>query len=205
MSYPADPRPPAAPGGAPSPGRSRAPFVVAIAAIVVLVAGGVLAVVLVANDSPEPPCSALLVDGCTPPTDDTTSGQPTETTQGGESTYCEKMGLIQTQFTNLQAGSMSDDNLNDMVTGLQELKPIAPNEVTDDFDTFVSGMQSVQDLLDELDITFEQFQDPEFLTSHAGSWTPDQRQQIVDLSTKLSDPAFTAAGTAIDEDFRSRC
>jgi hypothetical protein len=115
------------------------------------------------------------------------------------------MSIVQLELTSFRTGTLTDSDLDAMVTGLDELAPIAPAEVAPDVDTFLGGLTSLQSLLDELDVTFEQFQDVAFLTDAAEDWTPEQVEQIQDVSTQLTDPAFVNSGTNIDTDFRGRC
>ena len=188
----------------------------AFAAILVLLIGGVLAVVLLAGGGDERPVagddtsdSSTVSTPATTPTGETQPTGATATTGGSTSAeqtlYCRKMSIVQLELTSFRTGTLTDSDLDAMVTGLDELAPIAPAEVAPDVDTFLGGLTSLQSLLDELDVTFEQFQDVAFLTDAAEDWTPEQVEQIQDVSTQLTDPAFVNSGTNIDTDFRGRC
>jgi len=189
----------------------------AVAAILVLLIGGVLAVVLLAGGGDERPVagddtsdsSTVSTPATTPPTGETQPTGATATTGGSTSAeqtlYCRKMSIVQLELTSFRTGTLTDSDLDAMVTGLDELAPIAPAEVAPDVDTFLGGLTSLQSLLDELDVTFEQFQDVAFLTDAAEDWTPEQVEQIQNVSTQLTDPAFVNSGTNIDTDFRGRC
>ena len=188
----------------------------AFAAISVLLVGGVLAVVLLAGGGDERPVagddtsdSSTVSTPATTPTGETQPTGATATTGGSTSAeqtlYCRKMSIVQLELTSFRTGTLTDSDLDAMVTGLDELAPIAPAEVAPDVDTFLGGLTSLQSLLDELDVTFEQFQDVAFLTDAAEDWTPEQVEQIQDVSTQLTDPAFVNSGTNIDTDFRGRC
>jgi len=188
----------------------------AFAAISVLLIGGVLAVVLLAGGGDERPVagddtsdSSTVSTPATTPTGETQPTGATATTGGSTSAeqtlYCRKMSIVQLELTGFRTGTLTDSDLDAMVTGLDELAPIAPAEVAPDVDTFLGGLTSLQSLLDELDVTFEQFQDVAFLTDAAEDWTPEQVEQIQDVSTQLTDPAFVNSGTNIDTDFRGRC
>jgi len=188
----------------------------AFAAISVLLIGGVLAVVLLAGGGDERPVagddtsdSSTVSTPATTPTGETQPTGATATTGGSTSAeqtlYCRKMSIVQLELTSFRTGTLTDSDLDAMVTGLDELAPIAPAEVAPDVDTFLGGLTSLQSLLDELDVTFEQFQDVAFLTDAAEDWTPEQVEQIQDVSTQLTDPAFVNSGTNIDTDFRGRC
>ena len=188
----------------------------AFAAILVLLIGGVLAVVLLAGGGDERPVagddtsdSSTVSTPATTPTGETQPTGATATTGGSTSAeqtlYCRKMSIVQLELTSFRTGTLTDSDLDAMVTGLDELAPIAPAEVAPDVDTFLGGLTSLQSLLDELDVTFEQFQDVAFLTDAAEDWTPEQVEQIQNVSTQLTDPAFVNSGTNIDTDFRGRC
>ena len=188
----------------------------AVAAILVLLIGGVLAVVLLAGGGDERPVagddtsdSSTVSTPATTPTGETQPTGATATTGGSTSAeqtlYCRKMSIVQLELTSFRTGTLTDSDLDAMVTGLDELAPIAPAEVAPDVDTFLGGLTSLQSLLDELDVTFEQFQDVAFLTDAAEDWTPEQVEQIQNVSTQLTDPAFVNSGTNIDTDFRGRC
>lgn len=189
-------------------------MVIAIAAILVFLVGGVLAVVLLAGGDDgrpsagdDPPATTDSATGTTPTTttptsETTTTSQPTSAPQ---TRYCEKMGTLQLKFTDFRTNTLTDSDLDEMVTLLDDLTPMAPAEVAPDLDTFLGGLSSLQSLLDELGITFEQFQDVAFLTEAAENWTPDQLEQVQNVTTQLTDPAFVNAGTNLDTDFRARC
>jgi len=188
----------------------------AFAAILVLLIGGVLAVVLLAGGGDERPVagddtsdSSTVSTPATTPTGETQPTGATATTGGSTSAeqtlYCRKMSIVQLELTGFRTGTLTDSDLDAMVTGLDELAPIAPAEVAPDVDTFLGGLTSLQSLLDELDVTFEQFQDVAFLTDAATDWTPDQLQQIQNVTTQLTNPTFLDAGRNIDADFRTRC
>lgn len=115
------------------------------------------------------------------------------------------MGALQVEFTKFQTSTITDSDLDELVALLDGLAPIAPAEVARDLNTFRGGLSSLQGLLDELGITFDQFQDVAFLTDAAEEWTPDQRTQVENVTTELTDPAFVSAGTSLDTDFRTRC
>jgi hypothetical protein len=191
---------------------------IALAAILVFVVGGVLAVVLLTGGDD---AQLTAVNETTSSTTDwapdttTTSGETTTsgvttTTEAGstpvrQTRYCKKMSILQLTFSNFRSGTLTDFDFDEMVAGLDALTPIAPAEVAPDLDTFVGGLTSMQSLLDKLDITFEQFQDVAFLTDAAEDWTPEQVQQIQNVTTQLTDPAFVSAGTDIDTHYRTRC
>ena len=210
MSYPVDPRQPPSPDTPLSPpqqGRGAAPVAIAVTAILVLLVGGIVAAVLLAGGADERSAADESTTVSTPgtPTPTGQTGTTTASTSAQQTRYCQQMSILQLKLTSFQTGTLTDSDLGEMVTALEELTPVAPAGAVSDLDTFLGGLTSLQGLLHELDITFDQFQDVAFLTDAATDWTPDQLQQIQNVTTQLTNPTFLDAGRNIDADFRTRC
>jgi hypothetical protein len=216
---PASPFGPGGPEGPQGPS-SRMPLLFAVAAVLVLLVGGGVAVALLQGETdPEASCATLTAAGCDDPstsspqsptdststsTTESTSETTTETTsESGE--YCTQLAALETQLTKFQSQSMDTADLDAAITALENLQAVAPQDIRPQISAFLHGFTSLRALLDDLDLTFAQFQDPTYLSSHASSWTAGQRQRITTVTDELTASAFTDAGGAIDADFRERC
>ena len=211
-------------GPPPEPGRTRVvALVTAVVAVLVLVVGGAVAVTMLRNSETTSaagttsttgtaPTTDATTDSTTAPTTDSSTGPTTAPTDatvsspaGDLASYCTQLGALQAQFSDLASSTMTDADIDAMATGLRELQPVAPADARDDIETFTSGLESMRDLLDDLGISFTQLQDPAYVQSRVGDWTPRQRQRLDGVAEQLSDPAFQAAGKAIDDDYEARC
>lgn len=134
-----------------------------------------------------------------------TSEDSTEDAPGGDAAYCAQMAQLQARFIEFNAGSVTNEQLEDMVGGLEDLEAVAPEDISGDIDTLLDGFGSLEDVLDDLDITFEDMQDTTVLTERAADWTPKQLKSLQKLTTELSGTEFQAAGDALDTDYAARC
>ncbi|MBA3309993.1 MAG: hypothetical protein H0U28_08020 [Nocardioidaceae bacterium] len=184
--------------------------VTAIAAVALLLVGGAVAVLLLQR-SDDAACAASSATGCTEPTDTgeptetTQTGEPTETTGGSAAAYCLDMESFQQQYANLDFTALDDEGLDQLIAGLEALKPNAPAEVEAELNTYVGGLKELQDLLADLDISLDQLYDPLVLQQKAQEWTVAENQRLQRLSGRLISEEFQSSGRALDDDYRERC
>ncbi|MBA2445311.1 MAG: hypothetical protein H0V49_08270 [Nocardioidaceae bacterium] len=141
------------------------------------------------------------------PSDEPTesSEEPTEDAPGGDAAYCAQMAELQARFIEFNAGSVTNEQLDDMVSGLEDLEAVAPQDISGDINTLLDGFGSLQNVLDDLGISFEDMQDTAVLTEKAADWTPKQLKSLENLTTDLNGTDFQGAGDALDTDYAARC
>ena len=215
--------------GEPSPGRSKLPLIIGLVVAALLIGVAVVVFALRGDEdadntatepettveSSEPttesttepteatedPTTEPTEDATTEPTEDPT----TEPAEGDDAAYCAQMGELQTRFTEFNTGTVTNEQLASMVSGLEDLQAVAPDEVSGDIGSLLSGFDALQAVLDDLGITFEDMQDPAVLQEEAASWTPQQLKSLQKLNTELNGTDFQAAGDALDQDYTARC
>jgi len=160
------------------------------------------------TESPTDASPSPTTEPTTEPTDASPSptDEPTEEPEGDDAAYCAQMTQFQTEFTNFGGGgTVSNEQLNSMVSSLEGLQEVAPADVSDDVNTLVAGFGSLDTVLDDLGITFEGMQDPAVLQEQAVDWTPEQLKSLKRLDKELNGPEFQGAGDALDQDYATRC
>ncbi|MBA2574148.1 MAG: hypothetical protein H0V02_05075 [Nocardioidaceae bacterium] len=200
--------------GEPPRGGSKLPLLIGLLVALLLI-GGVVAYTLLSgdddadNEANEATQTEATVEPTTeePTTEEPTTEEPTteEPADGDDAAYCAELTELQSRFTEFNTGNVTNEQLASMVSGLADLQEVAPDDVSGDVDTLVTGFGSLQSVLDDLGLTFEELQDPAVLQEQAPEWTPEQLKSLRNLDKELNNAKFQGAGDALDADYAARC
>jgi hypothetical protein len=187
--------------------------------VALLVVGGPLVVWQMAN-SEEPGQVTQSSDAASTPTESTASTRtdPTESTDVTQSTpppsggqtieateYCTEMAALQDGYLADDFENLSNEELDELTTGLEDLRAIAPADIEEEVAIFGDGLRSMHTLLVDIDVTMADLLDPVTVAELAEDWTPTQVSQANQVAAKLQDPEFLDSGEAIDTHYAATC